>query len=39
MRVDARQPTIEEINNALERLVTKGIINIESTRGIIKYID
>lgn len=39
VRTDFHQPTIEEINNALERLKNKDIINIEKARGIIKYIE
>lgn len=39
MRVDTRLPSMEEINTALEKLDTKGIISIETTRGIVKYID
>jgi len=38
LRADARQPSIEEINTALERLLAKDIVNVEKTRGIIKYI-
>jgi hypothetical protein len=39
LRVDHKQPNIKEINNALERLEAKDIVNVEKTRGIIKYIE
>jgi hypothetical protein len=38
LKVGFHQPTIEEINTALERLAVKEVITIEKTRGIIRYL-
>lgn len=38
LKPEARVPSVEDINTALERLRAKDIVNIEKTRGIVRYI-